>query len=146
MDWAASSMAFNLGFIPEDKLDWKPAPVAKSALEVVNHAVGAVNHIQSELMKVEAAELPVATDLATARAVIKDVCGKYTAWLRTLEASQLPEIITHPFIGTMPFGVLASIPTTDFVHHHGQIAYIQTLLGDAESHFEGDTTSPAEQS
>ncbi|HTE20118.1 MAG TPA: hypothetical protein VK689_17270, partial [Armatimonadota bacterium] len=37
MLWASKNAAYNLSFIPEDKLNWKPAPTANSALEIVNH-------------------------------------------------------------------------------------------------------------
>src|SRR5687767_11757308 len=37
--WAAGSMAINLARLPEDKLDWKPSPEAKSALDVAGEVV-----------------------------------------------------------------------------------------------------------
>jgi hypothetical protein len=35
-EWAAKDTAHNLEFIPPEKLAWKPAPTAKSVLEMVN--------------------------------------------------------------------------------------------------------------
>src|SRR5207302_9664670 len=39
-EWAAKDFAHNLDFIPADKLAWKPAPTAKSALDIANESVG----------------------------------------------------------------------------------------------------------
>src|SRR5437660_285776 len=39
-EWIAKNLAYNLDFIPADKLAWKPAPSAKSALDVANESVG----------------------------------------------------------------------------------------------------------
>ena len=35
-EWCAKDTAHNLDFIPADKLAWKPAPSAKSTLDIVN--------------------------------------------------------------------------------------------------------------
>ena len=48
--WACENIACNLKFIPADKLEWKPAPGAKSALEIVNHAAE-VLHRMSRVLK-----------------------------------------------------------------------------------------------
>ena len=39
--WAGKNTAYNLQFIPADKLAWKPAPTAKSALEIAHHLIRA---------------------------------------------------------------------------------------------------------
>src|SRR3954469_24085366 len=38
--WGVESMAFNLGQLPADKLNWKPNPESKSALEVSGEVIG----------------------------------------------------------------------------------------------------------
>ena len=38
--WGTESMAFNLGRLPADKLNWKPNPESKSALEVTGEVIG----------------------------------------------------------------------------------------------------------
>ena len=40
------NLAHNLDFIPDDKLDWKPAPTANSAMEVVRHLLGAQTRLR----------------------------------------------------------------------------------------------------
>src|SRR5439155_18868361 len=44
--WGVESMAFNLGQLPPDKLNWKPNPVCKSALEVTGEVVGVMRRMQ----------------------------------------------------------------------------------------------------
>ena len=43
IDWAHKNINNNLDFIPEDKLNWKPAPESKSVLEIINHATKTVH-------------------------------------------------------------------------------------------------------
>src|SRR4051812_38049138 len=38
-EWAGKNTAYNLKFIADDKLAWKPAPTANSALEIVSHVM-----------------------------------------------------------------------------------------------------------
>src|SRR5438876_6728818 len=44
--WGVESMAFNLGQIPHDKLNWKTNPACKSALEVTGEVVGVMRRMQ----------------------------------------------------------------------------------------------------
>ena len=37
LEFMSANLAHNLDFIPDDKLNWKPAPEANSVLEIVNH-------------------------------------------------------------------------------------------------------------
>ena len=50
-------------------------------------------------------------------------------------AKQLGVVIPVSFFEAAGPEHYNSIAVIDAVHHHGQIAYIQTLLGDKESHF-----------
>jgi hypothetical protein len=43
IDWAHRNINHNLDFIPDDKLNWKPAPETKSVLEIINHATNTVH-------------------------------------------------------------------------------------------------------
>src|SRR5437868_5795442 len=43
--WGVESMAFNLGQLPPDKLNWKPNPACKSALEVTGEVVGVMRRM-----------------------------------------------------------------------------------------------------
>src|SRR5690242_14852507 len=55
--WGVESMAFNLGQLPEDKLNWKPNPESKSALEITGEAIG-VMRMMLGLLKTGSFERP----------------------------------------------------------------------------------------
>jgi hypothetical protein len=121
------NMAFNLDFIPDDKLSWKPAPSAKSALEVVQEVVGALGSVAST--PGDAAQL---SSREEAKQKLGEVVEGYARAVRGFSAEDLARPV-EPF--KLPQGQMAALLAADCVHHHGQIAYIQTLLGDEESHF-----------
>jgi uncharacterized damage-inducible protein DinB len=138
MTWAGSNTAYNLGFIPQDKLNWKPAPTANSALEIINHALLAIKGMTPVLGGGQFAppqSAPVTT-LKDAQEQIRGAAEQYAAALRRLTPQDLERKIDLPF-GSFTLAQAAGMPVVDLIHHHGQIAYIQTLLGDTESHFEG---------
>ncbi len=134
--WIGSNLAYNLAKIPADKLSWKPAPDASSALEIVNHLMMPLTGIPAMLNDGAPAEFAPATDLESSQKLIRDASEKYAVFLRGLAPESLEGTIEMPFGGTWPRERVASLPIVDLIHHHGQIAYLQTLLGDTESHFE----------
>lgn len=135
MDWAAGNIAYNLDFIPDDKLNWKPAPTAPSALEMIGHILGVLNRmtplLRTGTMGSSEAENPA--DRESAKMQLLAAAKKYTAAMRDLSEDKLDTMIELP-MGALRLGVIATMPVMDMVHHHGQIAYIQLLLGDTETH------------
>lgn len=134
--WTGSNIAYNLAKIPADKLDWKPAPEANSAIEIVNHLIMPLSGIPAMLTGNTPAEFAPATDLESAQKLVREMSEKYASTLRAMAPESLEGTVEMPFGGTWPRERVASLPIFDLVHHHGQIAYLQTLLGDTESHFE----------
>ena len=67
----------------------------------------------------------------------RSAARKFTARLtrRQVDPARLGDTIELPF-GTFSLGQCSGFPPFDLMHHHGQIAYIQTLLGDQEDHFQ----------
>lgn len=120
------NMAFNLDFIPADKLSWKPAPTANSALEIVNHVLGALGSLTGSTHPA-----PVA-DVASAKRELTEEIARFTSKL----SAASPEELAAP-MGSygLSLGQLAALLVADTINHHGQITYIQTLLGDTDSHF-----------
>ncbi|HEX8553029.1 MAG TPA: DinB family protein [Abditibacteriaceae bacterium] len=135
MEWASRNYAFNLDFVPDDKLNWKPAPTAGSALEITHHAAGAIRMLQAMMAGTTPTELPVPQTRDEAKEQVQSAAAEYATWVRTVKTEDLERIIDTGFAGKLPLGYLATFPGIDFIHHHGQIAYIQMLLGDTESHF-----------
>lgn len=137
MTWAGKNTAYNLGFIPEDRLAWKPAPTANSALEIVNHICGFIVPMIAVARGGEfkhSDDFRPATDLKSAQDLVTRCSADYAAALLTVDPSRLGGQTELPF-GTFPTPQALSMPVVDLIHHHGQIAYLQTLLGDTEMHF-----------
>jgi uncharacterized damage-inducible protein DinB len=136
MEWVARNTAHNLSFIPADKLNWRPAPTAKSALEVINHVVGYIKAMTPVLGggAFTPSHTAPATNLQAAQELLITTAREYADALERLTVADLSRTIDLPF-GSFPLSQAASMPVVDLIHHHGQIAYIQTLLGDAEDHF-----------
>ena len=137
LEWVAANMAYNLDFIPDDKLNWKPAPSANSAIEIVNHNIGAITHLGAMVDgSTDKPEFATATDGASAKKLLVEAANAYAAKLRSLNPADAGKMIKTPFGPEWPLIRIASMAVVDTIHHHGQIAYIQTLLGDTESHFD----------
>jgi len=136
-EFAGNNLAYNLEFIPADKLGWKPAPSAKSALEIIQHATSALTFMRPVLTGGEytRSEIPAPTDCRSAQDLIRSATRDYAAALRQVDPSRLGEAVELPF-GSFPLAQCAGLATFDVMHHHGQVAYIQTLPGDQENHFQ----------
>ena len=74
------------------------------------------------------------TTKQAAQDLITKTTQDYIATLRALKPEDFGRTVQLPF-GEWPLPQACGMPVMDLVHHHGQIAYIQTLLGDAEDHF-----------
>ena len=133
--WAGKNLSHNLKFIADDKLDWKPAPSAKSALEICAEVVGVARHMPHMIKgETDNIERPVFTSREEAQQNVESATADYAAFLQTLGPDDMSGEVQMPF-GAMAKIEVIGIPVVDAVHHHGQIAYIQTLLGDTDSHF-----------
>ena len=137
LEWAARNTAYNLDFIPEDKLNWKPAPTAHSALEVVQHMVGAFGSLGGLLKTGTAANTqpPQLTNITEAKQILIDAALECAGTIRAIKPEALQNMVETPY-GPFTIARMAGMPVMDAIHHHGQIAYIQMMLGDTESHFD----------
>lgn len=133
--WAGKNLSYNLGFIPDDKLTWKPAPEAKSALEICEEVVGVVNHFGGMFKGETDSEKQTFTTREAAQQAVESATAKYAQTLLSLGENDLNGEIDLGFGPPMPKARVVAMPVMETLHHHGQIAYIQTLLGDTESHF-----------
>ena len=139
-EWVTRNLAYNLDFIPDDKLTWKPAPDAKSALDIVEHMLLTFAALPMYLHSEDPADLKVepVTEREDAKARLIEAGQNYAALLRDLPDSALQgDLQMRNFALPRPRAIM--MPVVDAIHHHGQIAYIQTLLGDKEVHFEMST-------
>ena|SRR5712691_5790598 len=134
--YGTRSLIHNLEFIPADRLDWKPEPGAKSALEITGEVVGNLRWCLPILRGGEwdtSTGRPRPSTLAEARSLLTEAADEYAV---ALEAAG-PELDRMVNIagGMLRAPRVALIPVLDLLHHHGQICYLQALLGDREQHW-----------
>ncbi len=133
--WTGKNLSFNLGFIADDKLSWKPAPDAKSALEISAEVVTVLGIFSATLKKQAPSSDKISfSTREEAQKAVESASADYGQLLLSLGDNDLTGEMQLPF-GTMPKSRAIVLPVVDTIHHHGQIAYIQTLLGDTETHF-----------
>jgi hypothetical protein len=137
-EFAGKNTAFHLQHFPADKLAWKPSETAKSALEIVHHvsyfAAGMAPVIDGTGAFTPPPD-PVPADLQTAQEMIRSSSNSLAAALRKFDMSRMGETVDLPF-GSFPMTMVVSMPVFDLIHHHGQLAYIETVFGDTEDHFD----------
>jgi hypothetical protein len=137
--WAGRSMIHNLKLLPAGKLDWRPAPTASSALDIVNHLAYWLIRMDRVLDQGEwcEPEFTPATDLPSAIALIAAGAEQHAAIVSGTVASDPWRMVRLPW-GELPVAEVGAMVVVDLMHHHGQIVYLQALLGDEEIHlFEG---------
>jgi hypothetical protein len=125
-EWFGQNFAHNLDFVPDDKLNWKPAPTAKSALEIAGEAKGLFRSIRAlfsgEMMSHEAA-FDVPTSREQAKTEILFESRAYADFLRGLTPADLEGELDAGF-GPFPKSRLVQFPVYDIANHHGQITYL----------------------
>jgi uncharacterized damage-inducible protein DinB len=136
-DWFGRNIAHNLDFIPDDKLNWKPSPTAKSALEIMGEVIGVFDFVLSRFERPEeewkgSYEVPLTRDEAKKKVLA--ITQRYIAFMQSLTPEDLEGEVQMRF-GPFPKSRLVHLPVQDMTHHHGQIAYLQTIWGDETSHF-----------
>ena len=139
--WAGRNMAYNLEFTPKEKLAWQPAKTANSTLDVVNHAVSSV-YFTLDLLTGQPSDRPTAHNKKEAQALILDSVKAYETAIKKLTTADLEKKLKLSWGDEWTALRAIELPATDMLHHHGQVTYIQTILGDKESHFVPDDWQP----
>jgi len=136
-------------FVPDDKLNWTPAPTAKSPIRIAAHTAlyAAIfakmirdrrlpfgDEIPEFVARVEASEKEI-----TSRAEMESLFRKNTQEALAALDTVTPEVIALTLdsgLGwTMPMTFLLKLPGIHAICHAGQIDYLQTCWGDQEVHF-----------
>ena len=137
--YGTRSLIHNLQFIPADRAEWKPEPGAKSPLEIVTEVLRAVRMYYPIVSGADAAgprpEWPQPATLQEATELLVAAVEQYAA---ALEAAgpELNRPQPMPFGGVFRASRAVCYPVFDLFHHHGQICYLQSLLGVAEMHWD----------
>ncbi|MGV3723042.1 MAG: DinB family protein [Actinomycetota bacterium] len=132
--WGTASTILNLQKLPADKLDWKPEPTCKSALDVVAEVTGVMRTSLPMFSggSMEYQPEPPATTLEEACARLQEASNAYVAALEAA-GDELEQPVETP-MGTFWGSYAVVFGLIDLLHHHGQLTYLQSLLGDAEMH------------
>lgn len=137
--WACENIAANLAFIPADRVHWKPEPTAKSALEIVNHSAEVLHRMSRVLGAGALADVPFSAvaEVGDAQELLTASARQYAEMLRGVPEAELRRVM--PFRSReFTFVEVAAMPVADMLWHLGQMAYLQTLLGDETNHFADD--------
>jgi hypothetical protein len=136
--YGARSLAHNLAFIPEDRARWKPEPSAKSPLDIAAEVIRAFGMYRpifnGPTYPEKLPTLAVPKTLAEARSMVLEAAEEYAAALDAA-GPELERAQNMPFGGVFRASRAVTFPVMDLFNHHGQILYLQTLLGDAEMHW-----------
>lgn len=135
--FGAEDFAYQLEQIPAEKLAWKPDPASKSALDVTGEVIGVIQ-AQIKILQGGEIEIPTLSPPTNLEEACKELTAVAVEYATLLEAadSSLDRRLETPFgplWGT--YGVTFGL--VDLLHHHGQLTYIQSLLGDSENHMDG---------
>lgn len=136
--WASRNLAFNLDFLPADRWEWKPDPAAKSPQAIMGEVIGVMRMAMPVFAGGAFAQVdfPQLASAAEAKPLLIQEADAYAA---ALDAAG-PELdrLTDTPGGELLAAHAVLFPLIDLLHHHGQIIYLQSLLGDAEAHFDHD--------
>lgn len=136
--YGARSLAHNLEFIPQERAEWQARDTAKSPLEVAAEVIRALQMYRPIFDGPDyPSKLPrpsIPQNLDEARSLLLTVADEYAA---ALEAAgpELDRPQEMPFGGVFRAYRAVCFPVMDLFHHHGQVCYMQTLLGDRETHW-----------
>src|SRR5437867_4393498 len=116
--WGVESMAFNLGQLPADKLDWKPNPACKSALEVTGEVVGVMRRMQG-MIEGSGFDGPSYEAPASLEEAQRRLAEAGEAFAAALEKAgpELERTIETPF-GTLWGPRMVLWGMIDLIHHH----------------------------
>lgn len=144
--FAVQQFLKTFSFVPDDKLNWAPAPTAKTALRVAAHVglgLGAFTMmLRGEQMpkgtpeeltaRFEAAESQI-TAREQAVALIEANLATVLAALDEMTPERLESVVETPF-GSMCMRQIIFVPAMHSASHAAQIDYLQSIWGDTAFH------------
>lgn len=125
--------------LPEDKLDWKPAPGARSALDQLQEAATAVTEFWAAFEERKIGWEPAQfadwqkrrselTTLDQIEASLRKDTSKLVEFIRKVDPAELTAKVELPFPGEHTLGSVLAYHLWNMSYHEGQIYYISTLL------------------
>ena len=125
--------------LPEDKLDWQPAPGARSALSQLQEIATSVDafweaHAKREIVWSEEsmakwqAERSKLTNLDELEAKTRESHARLFDFICTVTPQQLREEVKMPFPGQFDLAYILTYYFYNAAYHEGQINYIASIL------------------
>jgi hypothetical protein len=137
--YGALSLAHNLQFLPADRAGWKPEAASKSPLEIAAEVIRGMRMYRPIF---DGPDYPAArpaspqpATLEEARSLLLATADDYASALERA-GPELDRPQEMPFGGVFRASRAVCFPLMDLFHHHGQVCYLQTLLGDRETHWD----------
>ncbi len=137
----------NARAVPEDKLNWSPSDGARPAMSLLQECVQSpgwstnmlttrsVGDFGEESWAAMAAEREQWDTIDKCEAECKVRVGKLIETIDAFPEADMTSTLFLPFTGKdHPYWDIMMYPYWNATWHTGQIAYIQTLLGDKEMH------------
>lgn len=131
--WAVADTLFQLDFIPEDKFHWKPSEKMNSAADILSEVVMVfrVNQPVFEGAEMTPLEKEPLGSIEEAKRALQAAADAYVAGL---ENARNTNRTMNTFMGPLAVDTSLLYPCIELIHHHGQITYLQGLMGDHEYH------------
>ncbi len=124
---------------PADKLDWKPTPASRSALDMLQEIATALDEFEGLFTsrKLEwdensymnwVSERSKITSLDDLEAMTRDATQKLASLIQQSDTSTYAEPVQLPFPGEFNVADVLAYHLWNMSYHEGQIYYIQTLI------------------
>lgn len=146
---AVETLFRNARAVPADKIDWVPMGDARTVLSMLQECAYAPNHFIPilETKQTPASMTPDSykesfviraqwTTIDECEKVCKENTERMLAIIDAMTDEDMEIIVPLPYGRGMNKSLadLANMHLANLIYHNGQIAYIQTMLGDREMH------------
>lgn len=145
----AAQFRFNMDFVPDDKLDFKPVPTAKSPKEIYLHTAFSNFGLAGMISHGKVGSADFFQDMEVKQQAfmdgIKSRAEMDAAWddsVKTLEQAfdsvtdeEMDKVVANDMGMTLTTRDWLESPASHIGVHRGQIDYIQTLWDDQEFHW-----------
>lgn len=136
----------NFSYVPDDKLEWTPAPTAKSAIRIAAHTalyagrfakmirdrrLPVPENLAEWLAQRDAEEIAVTSRVEMER-IFREGTAEVLAALDSLSADEVEMTLDSGQGWTMPMTQLMVLPGWHATLHTGQIDYLQTCWDDQQ--------------
>jgi hypothetical protein len=141
---AKDELLTNFAKVPDDRVNWSPAPTARTPVEIVAHCAEAVGHL-TEMMHGKPFGPPRTaeadrtfreneksfTSREQALTAFDQSSKTFLALLDSLDPADLDVMRPLPFgMGQAPMSVMVTLPAMHTRSHIPQLEYLQTCYGD----------------